>query len=185
MRGGRRQVFETAVPGALEILPGRQRREAPVPLMDSVDELDPVPFEVFAADLKPEESGAGVSRRQLVASEVLWHALGASPYLWRRSITLDGELMSFYCGAARLALEIIEVDGDPFGADELADGAVALRRVPIPIADVEQRCTTIVGWLDTLCASRVQSETQERSASWLRRGKVAGDQAATNGASAS
>jgi hypothetical protein len=196
MRGGRRQLLEPAASGAFEILPGRQlvaatridpvvpvqRRAADV--VESADDVDPLPFELLPNLLDPVVP-TGITRRQLVAGEVLWQALAASPHNWRRSITLDGELMSFYCAPARVALEILDEDADAFGATELDRTGTDLRKVPIPISDVEQRCATIVGWLDTLCASRILSHTHERSAGWLRRRRGPADQTQAYGASAS
>jgi hypothetical protein len=192
MRGGRRLAAEPSASGAFEILPGRRLAPAavridldvPVQRVDSSQDAESVSFDLLPNLMDPAAPGAGITRRQLVAGEVLWQALALSPHNWRRSITLDGELMSFYCPPARVALEIVEADGWSAEAYGPSRSDAGVRLVPIPISDVEQRCTTIVGWLDTLCASRIIGHAQVRSAGWLSRKKGPDDQPAVNGASA-
>jgi hypothetical protein len=193
MRGSRRSAVESSASGAFEILPGRRLAPAaggidldvPVRRVDSSHDADSVSFELLPNLMDPVAPGAGITRRQLVAGEVLWQALAASPHNWRRSITLDGELMSFYCASARVALEVIAADCGVAAAYDLSRSGPGVRLVPIPISDVEQRCTTIVGWLDTLCASRIIGQAHVRTAGWLRRKRGPEAQPAANGASAS
>jgi hypothetical protein len=155
MRRSRRPVLEPAASGAFAILPGRAMT------LTSADVAQPDPSNSPAAapsgwiELDPAEPAGAISQRLLVASEVLWHALETSPHGWRRSIALDGELMSFYSRPARLALEIVEVRKVAADAYDLIRAESGVQLVPVPISDVEQRCATIVGWLDALCDRRL------------------------------
>lgn len=190
VRSNRRSVdvVASAPSGALAILPGwafsgpfswgLEAGHEPAATeqlieLDAAEGFDALPN---VPDLGADSDlSTGSAARRVVAAEVLWRALAASRFDWQRSIALEGRLLSFYCAPARVALEII----DPHSAPD-ADGGEADRRgtgvrlVPISIADVEQRCATVVGWLDELCAGRSRPEpaARVRAASgsrWRRR----------------
>jgi very-short-patch-repair endonuclease len=172
VKGNRRSddVVPAASSGALAVLPGWAFTGPFAWGLDSDDALtEALPF---AADR--ESADMGDSGRRVVAAEVLWQALRTSRFDWQRSIALDGEMLSFYCASARVALEILDAELPQKAGRDSAFGGSGVRLIPISISDVEQRCATIVGWLDELCAASVPAPGAVAGGRWRRRRPAAG-----------
>jgi very-short-patch-repair endonuclease len=199
VKGNRRSddVVPAASSGALAVLPGwaftgpfawgldagldagAADGATPAPSPDLHIDLDPTDSDdaltealPFAADR--ESADMGDSGRRVVAAEVLWQALRTSRFDWQRSIALDGEMLSFYCASARVALEILDAELPQKAGRDSAFGGSGVRLIPISISDVEQRCATIVGWLDELCAASVPAPGAVAGGRWRRRRPAAG-----------
>jgi hypothetical protein len=161
-------AVSAASSGALAVLPGWAFSgpfawgagtgvDAAVGDADLLIQEDDGPADQSGPDSLPYLSRAAApetaSDQLTIAAEVLWQQLRASRFQWQRSVAVGGRVLSFYSAPARVAVEIVDAggDADPNLSSPTESG---IRMVPVPLPDIEQRCGTVVGWLDTVCVGR-------------------------------